>query len=288
MKREIVHIDEQKCNGCGACIPNCAEGALQVIDGKARLISDLFCDGLGACIGHCPEDAITIEEREAEAYDERRVIESMVSAGGNVVRAHLEHLQDHGQQGYYDVAVEYLTQNDLGHMLESDSAAPTADAGSGCAAGGCPGSATMQLKTGDEEAVLRAQGPAPSSRLKQWPVQLHLLSPNAPYFQAADLLLCADCVAYSYGDFHEQFLNGRSLAIACPKLDSNKDSYIDKLSLMIDEAKINTLTVLMMEVPCCGGLLYLAQQAAQKASRNVPVKQVFVSLKGEVLSEEWS
>ena len=199
MKRKIIQIDEEKCNGCGICIPNCHEGAMQLIDGKARLISDLFCDGLGACIGHCPEGAIEIIEREAEPYDERKVI----------------------------------------------------------------------------------------SELRQWPVQLHLLNPQASYFKNADVVLAADCAAFAMGDFHQRFLKGKSLAIACPKLDSNKESYVQKLTSMIADTKINTLTVVMMEVPCCGGLLHMAQTARTNAGRNVPVKQAIVNLQGEVTEEEW-
>lgn len=201
MKRDIIKIDEDLCNGCGECVPNCHEGALQVIDGKARLVSDHLCDGLGACIGHCPEGAITIEKASI--------------------------------------------QNDTITPLDQP------------------------------------------SELRQWPVQMHLVNPEAPYFRSADLLLAADCVAFSMGGFHSNHLKGKSLAIACPKLDQGTDSYIEKLTAMIDIAKLNTITVMMMEVPCCGGLLNMVRTALVSASRKVPVKKVIVGMNGEVLQDVW-
>jgi len=207
MKRQIITIDEEKCNGCGVCIPNCHEGALQIIDGKARLVSDLFCDGLGACIGHCPEGAISIIEREAEPY--------LVGPPAN------------------------------------------------------------------EKAV-----PEVKSELRQWPVQLHLLNPLASYFREADVLLAADCTAFSMGNFHSRYLKDRSLAIACPKLDSNKESYVQKLTTMIAGSDIRSLEVLMMEVPCCGGLLRMAEEARAQAGKHIPIRRTIVSVTGEVLKEE--
>ena len=194
-----MKIDEDLCNGCGQCVPNCHEGALQVIDGKVRLVSELMCDGFGSCIGHCPEGAITIMTREADI-------------------------------------------------------------------------------------VSLADQP---SELRQWPVQMHLINPNASYFRSADLLLAADCVAFSMGGFHSNHLKGKSLAIACPKLDQGTDSYIEKLTAMIDTAKVNTITVMMMEVPCCGGLLQMVKTALGNASGKVPVKKMIVGINGKVLMEEW-
>ena len=204
MQREIIKIDEEKCNGCGLCVPNCHEGALRVIDGKVRLVSELMCDGLGACIGHCPEGAITIEKREAEPYDE----------------------------------------------------------------------------------IAPVQGEMPS-QLTHWPVQMHLVNPNSPVYRGADLLLAVDCVAFSLGSFHSGFLKGKALAIACPKLDHGTETYIDKLTIMIDTAKVDTITVMMMEVPCCGGLVQMVRTAIARASRKVPVKAVIVSIDGKILSDEW-
>lgn len=281
-KRDIVKIDEEKCTGCGQCVPNCAEGALQIIDGKARLISDLFCDGLGACLGHCPEGAISIEKREAEPYDERKVMEEMIPKGTATIRAHLEHLRDHGQ---FDLVKEGLAVL-ASHGIENPVHAPGEKMAPSCASspGGCPGSKMMDFAkkkgTGDEEGTR-------TSQLAQWPVQLHLVPPTAPYFKGADVVLAADCVAYALADFHKDWLAGKSLAIACPKLDSEKEVYVEKITSLIDDAKINTLTVMMMEVPCCGGLLALVKKATEDASRKVPVKQVIVGIQGNIKNEEW-
>ena len=282
MEREIIKIDEEKCNGCGLCVPGCPEGALQIIDGKARLISDLFCDGLGACIGECPEGAITIEKREAEPYDERTVMENIIKAGPNTVKAHLAHLKEHGETAFLKIAVDVLKEKNMdipaGYQEEDK---PKQH---GHAMGGCPGSRTMDFT--QESGTQTAQGDV-SSQLTQWPVQLHLVSPMAPYYQNADVLIAADCTAFALGDFHQRFLKDKALAIACPKLDEGQEIYVAKLTAMIDEAKINTLTVLIMQVPCCGGLLRLAQQAAEQASRKIPVKKVVVGIKGEILQEDW-
>lgn len=283
MKRSIIKIDEEKCNGCELCIPNCPEGAIQIIDGKARLVSDLFCDGLGACLGHCPEGAIEIEEREAEPYNERTVMENIVKQGDNVVLAHLEHLKEHGELEYLKEAVDVLKEKGMSNLLEKpEGGAPGHHA---MAPGGCPGSRSMKFadaeaSTGDET------GTRPSS-LTHWPIQLHLMSPNAPQYQGKDVLLSADCVAYSLGDFHKDYLKDKALAIACPKLDEGQDVYLEKIRALIDDAKINTLTVMIMEVPCCSGLLALARKAAESASRKVPLKTVVVGVQGSVLSEEW-
>jgi NAD-dependent dihydropyrimidine dehydrogenase PreA subunit len=304
MKREIIVIDEEKCTGCGLCVPECHEGALQIIDNKARLISDLFCDGLGACIGHCPEGALTIEEREAEPYDEVKVMELMVTKGENTIRAHLRHLKDHREMGFLKQGIEYLKRvnfdMDLSEFEETEQNArqiveelfgPAAQSGmphSGVM-GGCPGSMTREFSI-DNEAVEEAGKQAAvelKSELRQWPVQLHLLNPQANYFRNADVVLTADCVAYAMADFHRRYLHGRSLAIACPKLDSNLESYVDKLTLMINDSQINTLTIMRMEVPCCGGLVQMARMASQQAGRKVPLKEIVVGVQGNVLSEDW-
>jgi NAD-dependent dihydropyrimidine dehydrogenase PreA subunit len=277
-KRKIIKINEDLCNGCGACIPNCPEGALQVIDGKARLISDIFCDGLGACIGHCPQDAIITEERDAETYNEKKVMENIIKAGKKTILAHLKHLKDHGEQAYLKQALEVLQEKDIAvpFTVEPEKTQHTA-----C---GCPG-AQMKDFTKEKEMKKDEHG-ARQSHLRQWPVQLHLIPPNAPYFQGTDVLLVADCIAYAVADFHKNHLQGNSLAIACPKLDSDQEMYLEKLISLIDEAKINSLTVMTMEVPCCRGLLSLAQQAAAQAKRTIPIKSIIVSIRGEILKEE--
>ncbi len=303
MKREIVEIDEELCNGCGLCIPNCHEGALQIIDDKARLISDLFCDGLGACIGHCPEGAITIVEREAEPYNERKVMEIIIPKGRNTILAHLEHLRDHNEVDFLNVAIQYLKEKNIDMSKEGFELKKPATAGypdqvvhtapeqpeQAC---GCMGSMAMDFNSDEEElkeaAKTGTDKPAAPSELKQWPVQLHLVNPQASYFQNADVVLAADCVPFAMANFHARFLKNKSLAIACPKLDTNKESYVEKLASMIADSRINSLSVLMMEVPCCSGLLSMAEAARAQAGRNVPIKRIIIGIKGDVLEEDWA
>jgi NAD-dependent dihydropyrimidine dehydrogenase PreA subunit len=287
MKRKIIEINEELCNGCGLCIPNCAEGALQLIDDKARLISDLFCDGLGACIGHCPEGAIEIIEREAQPYDEVKTMAlNIVPAGVNTIKAHLEHLKDHGETEYYNQAIKYLKENNMPNPLEIANLGGTMHQQKGPAGGGCPGSKAMSFKAQETLNTDLETGERPS-QLRQWPVQLHLLSPQAGYLKGSDLLLAADCTAFALGDFHKDYLKNKSLAIACPKLDSNQQIYLEKLISMIDDSNINTITVMVMEVPCCGGLLMLARKAVETANRKIPVKKIVVGVQGNILEEDW-
>lgn len=280
MLRKIIQIEEEKCDGCGECVPNCHEGALQIIDGKARLISDLFCDGLGACLGHCPQNAITVIEREAEPYDEKKVMEYIVKGGDNVIKAHLLHLKEHKEFYLLTQALDYLNDSGIENPLLKE-----IDESEKPKACGCPGSKEMSFNLQEDENVLEEDGKR-ISHLRQWPVQLHLISPNAGFFKNADLLLAADCVPIAYPDFHKDFLQGKSIAIACPKLDSNKQIYLQKLVKMISEAKINSITVVIMQVPCCSGLFQLAMQAVEQAGREIPVKVVVVGIHGEILQEE--
>lgn len=238
MERDIIRIDEEKCNGCGQCVPNCHEGALKIVDGKARLVSEIMCDGLGACLGYCPEGAITIEKREAESFDEVAVTNN---------KEH-DHTQSHNS-------------------------------------GSCPGSSERKITP--VPAASPSDFAVMTSQLTHWPIQMHLINPNSPAYRGADLLLAADCVAFSLGSFHSTFLKNRSLAIACPKLDHGTESYIDKLTTLIDAAKINTITVMMMEVPCCGGLMQMVKTAMGRATVKVPVKAVLVSIDGKILKNEW-
>lgn len=306
MIREMVKIDEDLCNGCGECVPNCHEGALQIIDNKARLISDLLCDGLGACIGHCPLGAITIEKREAEDYNETKVMELMVEKGKNTVIAHLKHLKDHNEIAFLKEGVRFLRANEAiipfsvdevievvhNHGQKPKTHAPAAGQSHVHArpmahvGGGCPGSQAMSFES-REMAVDNSPAVSAQSQLRQWPVQMHLINPAANYFQSADLLIAADCVSYALGNFHQQYLKGKSLAIACPKLDSGMDTYLQKTIALIDQAKVNTITVMIMSVPCCGGLLQMVKTAASQASRKVPIKLAIVSVEGEIISEDW-
>ena len=235
MKRSIVSIDEEKCNGCGMCIPNCAEGAIKIINGIARLVDDRFCDGLGACLGHCPQDAITIIERDAPDFDEA------------AVKMHLK---------------SETTQ------IKVEKSLPC----------GCPGSMAMDFR-GDKKAPARAAA-RQRSELRQWPVQLTLVSPEASYFKDSDLLVAADCVPFAYPNFHSDFLAGKSVIIGCPKLD-DAEFYVDKLSEILKKNNIRSITLVNMEVPCCFGLQRIVEEAAARAGKVLPIRQTVITIRGE-------
>ncbi len=279
MKRSIITIDEDKCNGCGLCVPDCPEGALQVIDGKARLVSDLFCDGLGACLKTCPEGALFVEEREAEPYSERKVMENVVKHGANVIRAHLHHLKEHGEMKYLREAVEYLQEKGIPVPHHDESA----HAGEAC---GCPGSAAMDMRNRALERSAAGSSVPVESELRQWPVQLKLLNPAAPYFDGADLLLAADCIPFAYGNFHRDFLFNRIVIMFCPKLDPYIEEYIDKLAAILSMHDIKSITVARMEVPCCGGVNAVLERAMEKAGKSVPVRETVIGIKGNILHED--
>lgn len=234
-KRKIVKIDEEKCTGCALCIPNCAEGALQIVDGKAKLVKEIYCDGLGACLGHCPEGAISIEEREAEEFNEK------------ATKKHIEELKKKDKEGL---------------------------------ACGCPGTAVKSFKgqgTGDKGQGVRKS----ESELTQWPIQLMLVPVNAPYFRNADLVIAADCVPFSYPDFHQDFLKGKALAIGCPKLDA-ASIYEEKLAGLFKENNIKSITVIHMEVPCCFGLRQIVTEALRSSGKDIPLKEITIGIQGEV------
>lgn len=243
--RNIVQIDEALCNGCGLCVSACAEGAIQLVDGKARLMKEQYCDGLGACLGDCPQGAITITQREADEFDE------------HAVEQHLE-------------------------RIGRKSATTPAPAAHQHAGGGCPGSMMRQFAA--RPTATRPSGDAPSA-LQQWPVQLHLVPPTAPYFRDADLLLAADCAAFACGDFHARFLADHALAIACPKLDDS-GGYVEKLAAMITEGGLRSITIVMMQVPCCRGLERLVELAVQLADTDIPVHRVVLGIEGGILVDE--
>lgn len=276
-KRKIIKIDQEKCNGCGNCIPNCPEGALQVIDGKARVISDLFCDGLGACIGHCPLGAIEIEEREAKPYDEKKVMENIVKQGDNTIKAHLKHLKDHGEEEFLRQAQEVLRKKKISVELDDkpEESLPC----------GCPGSKVMDLREEpsccEEAGLSAAQTP---TQLRQWPVQITLVPPRAPYLKNADILIAADCVPFAYPDFHREMLKGKALLVGCPKLDDT-DAYAAKLAQIIKENAPKSVTYAHMEVPCCYGLVGVIKEAIAASGRRVPFHDITVGIKGGVLEE---
>lgn len=237
--RKIIKIDEEKCNGCGACVPACVEGALQIIDGKAKLISETYCDGLGACLGECPQGAITIEERTAEEFDEE------------ATKLHLEKET---------------------HTMEK---LPC----------GCPSAMVTQLKRQETTGLTPTEVKSQQSMLGHWPVQLTLVPPTAPFLQGADLVLAADCVPFAYADFHQDFIKDHAVLVACPKLD-NFQAHLKKLTDILCQSSVKTLTVVRMEVPCCAGLTYMVKQAMQSAGKDVPLKDVTIGIRGDLKSQQ--
>ena len=234
MKRRIIEIDENKCNGCGACAAACHEGAIAMVDGKAKLMRDDYCDGLGDCLPACPTGAITFVEREAAAYDEQAVME-----------------------------------NKQRKMRKEGMTLPC----------GCPGSQSRNIRHEDAPAVETPQAQQ-TSRLSQWPVQIKLVPVNAPYFDGARLLIAADCTAYAYAAFHERFIKGHITLVGCPKLDSV--DYSEKLTEIIRENNIKSVTVVRMEVPCCGGLEMAAKKALQQSGKFIPWQVVTVTVDGRL------
>ena len=272
-KRKIILIDQDKCNGCALCIPNCPEGAIQMIDQKARLVSDLFCDGLGACLGHCPQGAITIEEREAIAYNENRVMANIVKQGPNVIKAHLKHLQEHNELIYLKQAKDFLKEKKINIVLEQ-----TFDQRSNME-GGCSGLRPANLTrtpTAKSDLLTLDQG----SELAQWPVQLSLLPTHGLYFTDAHLLISADCVPFAYANFHQDLLKGKMLIVGCPKLD-DLTLYREKLEKIFLNNEIKTVTYAHMEVPCCLGLLPIIKEAINGSGKKIPFAEITITIKGE-------
>ena len=268
-KRNIIRINEDKCDGCGLCIPNCPEGALQIIDGKARLISDKFCDGLGACIGHCPKDAISVEEREAEPYNEKKVMKNIVKQGKNTIKAHLEHLKEHSETSLLEEAGDFLKEKGIKIKLDEKKKWPVP-----C---GCPGAALREINNDTNASDNTEQ----RSALRQWPVQLTLLPPQAPFFENSHLLVSADCVPFANANFHSKLLNGKAVVIGCPKLD-DVESYQEKLMEIFKLNNIKSVTVAIMEVPCCHGLYTAVKQAIEGSEKNIHLIKEVVSVSGEI------
>jgi len=268
VKRSIIKIDEEKCNGCGLCIPNCPEGAIQIIDGKARLISDLFCDGLGACIGHCPQDAIIIEKREAQPYDEKKVMKNIIKAGKNTIIAHLMHLKEHGETEYLNQALDVLKEKNIDYSLKNIEGETMETE---C---GCPGAAIREIKKQTNTNNIEQ-----NSALSQWPIQLSLLPARAPFFEKSHLLVAADCVPFANANFHSNLLNGKSLVIGCPKLDDVQE-YEEKLVEIFKQNNVKSVTVSIMEVPCCYGLYAAVEEAIKKSGKEIPLIKEVIGVDG--------
>lgn len=251
--RKIVHIDEEKCNGCGVCVPACVEGALQIINGKARLASEIYCDGLGACLGKCPQDAITVEEREAPAFDEAAT-EHHVAETKTTKTVH----------ACPGAGVQQFAR-----------AASTGEERLPC---DCPSTVVSRFER--KEATPAARQP---STLAHWPLQLTLVPPGAPFLQGADVLLSGDCVPYAYGNFHRDFLKDHAVLVACPKLD-DFGAQQQKLTEILRRSDIKSLTVLHMEVPCCFGLANLARAAVAASGKDIPMTEITIGVRGDVKS----
>lgn len=237
--RKIIEIDEDKCTGCGLCIPGCAEGALQIVDGKARLVKDIYCDGLGACLGECPEDALKIVERDADGFDEEAAMEHVKETGG-----------------------------------EPQEKAEAKEAPSF----GCPSSQAMSFSR--KEAAPESAGELPSE-LTHWPVKIDLVNPRAPFLKDADLLIAADCAPFAYASFHDKLIRGHALIIGCPKLN-DPDAYLRKITDIIKENDLKSVTVVHMEVPCCFGLNHIVDKAIMLSGKNVEKKTIVVGVKGDI------
>ena len=287
MKRKIIRIDHDVCNGCGLCLPNCPEGALQLIDGKARLVSDLFCDGLGACLGTCPLGAIHVEEREAEAYDEQKVMANIVPQGGNVIRAHLAHLAAHNEEAYLEQARQYLADHHipLPGQIQAPPCCSADPAAASAETHGCPGSRPQDRRGRAAVPALAITAPdASPSELKTWPLQLHLLNPQASFFDNADLLIAADCVPFSYASFHNDFIKGKVPIIFCPKLDHSSEQYLAKLTAIFQLHAVRSLHVVHMEVPCCSGTVALTREALARSGKTIPIHDHTISIQGKLLA----
>jgi NAD-dependent dihydropyrimidine dehydrogenase PreA subunit len=258
MIRKIIQIDEEKCDGCGLCVPNCAEGAIQIIDGKAKLVKDQYCDGLGACLGHCPQDALHIIEREADAFDMEAAMTFVKNLEEGKTTAHAE-LEVKEKEEKVERPINF--------------------------GGGCPGS-RMRTLTQEKPALEPEQAGSGDiafslkPQLQQWPVQLTLVPIQAPYFQNADLLITADCVPFAYPDYHPKLLKGKKVVIGCPKLD-DLNMYIEKLTAILKSNDINSVTVAFMEVPCCNGIVYAAEQAVLASGKDIEVNKFRITIDGQ-------
>lgn len=255
VRRKIIKIDEELCDGCGNCIPGCPEQALQIVETehgkKARLVKELYCDGLGACLGTCPTGALSIIEEEVEPYDDAATIKRIKETAPDMLETHLKHMQEHahGAHGHHDHA--------------------------------CPSARVMQWK---KDGPAQGRTGRVDSQLQQWPVQIYLVPAAAPYFKNADIVIIADCVPFSYANLHQDFIKGKAVMVGCPKFD-DADAYVGKITEIIRTSRPKSMTVVTMEVPCCSGLVHIVQQAIQQSGIDVPFEKVTVTIKGDIRSE---
>ena len=268
MIREIVKIDENKCNGCGECVPGCAEGAIRIIDGKAKLVADNLCDGLGACLGDCPQDALHVTTLEVEAYDEPSVLSYLQQTAPAQVERHVAHLREHGMESSYKPAAP--VQAIPLHMTAASkpAAAPFP---------ACPSAQPRQWQDAQPVVSDAAEAPRLKSELRQWPVQLHLVPAQAPFYQGADLTLIADCVPFARPNFHAEYLKDSAVAVGCPKLDDG-NAYVRKVAQILANNDVRSLKVAYMEVPCCRGLVMIAQQALALSGKDIPFETEIVAI----------
>ncbi|MCX8058570.1 MAG: 4Fe-4S binding protein [Spirochaetes bacterium] len=290
MKRKIIEIDQDLCNGCGLCANACPEGAIKMIDGKAHIVGEFLCDGLGACVGECPVNAIKIVEKEAEPYNEIKVIQNLIPKGENVLIAHLKHLYDHGQINWYNEALKYLKENGININQSFISSASIYNQSPCCVnfqnVNSFPKETKFQKDNNyNQQYENNNSNTSIISEISNWPIQLHLINPNAQIFNNADILIAADCTAFALGSFHKDLLKGKKLIIACPKLDANKEIYIEKLSFLFSNININSLTIAIMQVPCCRGLANLVNESLQKAQKNISYDLIIISIDGKILTK---
>jgi len=282
MKRDIIKIDENLCNGCGVCVMGCQEGALQVIDGKARLVNELFCDGLGACIGECPEGAIEIEQREAEPYDEIKTIDNLLLKSTATVIAHLEHLRSHGAMEYFEQGVQYLDKLKRIDILEQiGKQKMNEEHNHQAGACGCPGSTERTMNHKEQRPSIRNRN---QSELSHWPVQLHLVNPSAGFFKNSELVVMSTCGPIASANVHTDYLAGRAVVVACPKLDRT-EPYSEKLAAIIQNSNLKKIIIVIMEVPCCAGLSKIVKEARTLSGiENLIIEEHTLSLEGELVN----
>lgn len=262
-KRKIINIDEEKCNGCGQCLPGCPEGALRIVDGKARLVRESYCDGLGACLGHCPQGALQVYEREADEYDANAVLAHLEKQSPGLAEKHREHLRAHGMG-------ELVRKQDISLK-------------------GCP---SEKVSCWGKENGAESSGPndmeesgSSGSALCHWPVKLHLIPPAADFLKNADLLLVADCVPFAYGNMHKDFIKGKAVAAGCPKFD-DIEAYADKIQQILESVIIRSITVVYMEISCCSGLIRIVRDALVKSGNDIPFEAVLIGVNGDVIKRE--